>query len=251
VVPIPAKVQPKAAAAAKTTAAPAAPRSLNLDVPPARILPAPVPTSVQPQGPTKLEKRDRIRAPDERAEAEFRRGVGLLNQGRTSEAEEVFAGALAASPGHEAARQALVAMQLEQRRIDEARRLLQEGVALHPGNARFASVLARVYLERKDYAGALGAVSGLKGPAQGDPEIQAISGTALQRLGRHAEAVEAFRGSLRREPQNGAVWMGLGISLEVLGKKSDAAEAFQRAAASGSLSTDARGYAEQRARQLQ
>jgi len=247
----PAKPQPQAAAPAKTTTEPAAPRSLNLDVPPARILPAPAVASVQPQGPTKLEKRDRMRAPDERAEAEFRRGVGLLNQGRTSEAEEAFAGALAASPGHEAARQALVAMQLEQRRIDEARRLLQEGVALHPGNARFASVLARVYLERKDYAGALAAVSGLKGPAQGDPEIQAISGTALQRLGRHAEAVEAFQGSLRREPQNGAVWMGLGISFEVLGKKSDAAEAFQRAAASGSLSTDARGYAEQRARQLQ
>ena len=38
---------------------------------------------------------DRTRGPDERAEAEFRRGASLLNQGRVSEAEESFAAALA------------------------------------------------------------------------------------------------------------------------------------------------------------
>jgi MSHA biogenesis protein MshN len=244
--PKPAAKAPAKAATASKSAPAAAPRSLNLDVPPARILQAPV----QVQGPARVEKRDRIRSPDDRAEAEFRRGVGLLNQGRSSEAEEAFAGALVASPAHEAARQALVAMQLEQRRIDEARRLLQEGVALNPGNVRFASVLARVLLERRDYAGALEVVNGLKA-GQGDPDILAVRGTALQRLGRHAEAVDAFQASARREPQNGAVWMGLGISLEALGKKTDAAEAFRRAAASGTLGNDARSYAEQRARQLQ
>ncbi len=238
----------KTVAASKPAPAPAAPRSLNLDVPAARILQAP---AAQAQGPARLEKLDRVRSPDERAEAEFRRGVGLLNQGRSSEAEEAFAGALAVSPSHEAARQALVAMQLEQRRIDEARRLLQEGVALNPGNARFAAVLGRVLLERKDYAGALDTVNGLKGPGQGDPDVQSIRGTALQRLGRHAEAVDAFQAALRREPQNGAVWMGLGISFEALGRKPDASEAFRRAAATGSLGNEARSYAEQRARQLQ
>ena len=221
-------------------------RKLDLDIPPARILQGPGVA----QGPVKVEKRDRMRSPDERAEAEFRRGAGLLNQGRGSEAEEAFAAALAASPGHEASRQALVAMNLEQQKFEEARRLLQEGVTLHPDNARFAVVLARILIERKDYASALVAVNGLKGPAQGDAEIQAMRGTVLQRLGRHAEAVDAFQGAVRVAPQNGAAWMGLGSSFEALGRRPEAAEAFRRAAATGSLGVDTRSYAEQRARQL-
>ena len=218
-------------------------KSLNLDVPPA--------APAQAQGPAKVEKRDRFRSGQERAEAEFRRGVNLLNQGRASEAEEAFAAALAILPEHEAARQALVAMNLEQRRIDEARRLLQEGVALHPDNARFASVLARILIERKDYTGALRVLNGLKAPAQGDAEFQAMRGTALQRLARHAEAATAFQSSVSGAPQNGAAWIGLGVSLEALGRRPEAAEAFQRAAAIGTLSAEARNFAEQRARQLQ
>ena len=236
---------PAAPVVAATAAAPVkSPARLSLDVPPARILEGPAPT------PAKVEKRDRTRSPEERAEQEFRRGVGLLNQGRTSEAEEVFAATLAAQPTHEAARQALVAMNLEQQHFDIARRLLQEGVAIHPGNARFASVLARILIERKDYAGALEVVIAAKAPAQNDAELQSMRGTALQRLGRHAEAAEAFQVSLRSEPQNGSVWMGLGVSLEAQAKRPEAAEAFRRAAGSGTLGAEARSYAEQRARQL-
>jgi len=219
----------------------------SLDVPPARILQAPA----QAQGPAKVEKRDHTRSTQERAEADFRRGAGLLNQGRTGEAEDAFTAALAASPAHEPARQALVAMALEHQRVDEARRLLQEGVALNPANVRFASVLARIYIERKNYAGALEVLNGVRGPVQSDADFQAMRATALQRLGRHAEATEAFQASLRGGSQNGALWIGLGVSLEALGRRPEAAEAFQRAAATGTLSTEARNYAEQRARQLQ
>ncbi len=235
--------RPARATQPKPSAPPTA--RLDLDLPPALILQAPAQTAAR------VEKRDRARTVEDRAEAEFRRGATLLNQGRAGEAEESFGTALSAYPGHEAARQALVAMHLEQRRIDEARRLLQEGVALNPANARFASVLARIFIERQDYAAALEVVNGVRVSEQASPELQSARGTALQRLGRHAEAADAFQASLRSEPQNGAAWVGFGISLESLGRKSEAAEAFRRAAATGTLSTEVRGYAEQRARQLQ
>lgn len=236
-----AKEQAKRASA--PTPKPAA--KLDLDVPPARILQAPART------PARVEKRDRVRSAEDRAETEFRRGAALLNQGRAGEAEESFAAALNLHPAHEAARQALVALRLEQRRIDEARRLLQEGVALHPGNARFAAVLARILVERKDYLAALEVLNGVRSADQGDAELQLMRATALQRLGRNAEAAEAFQMSLRGAPHNGAAWMGLGISLEAVGKNAEAADAFRRAAAAGTLGVEARGYAEQRARQLQ
>lgn len=234
------------AAPAAQRAVPAPSPKLNLDVPPARILQGPA----LAQGPSKVEKRDRARSPDDRAEGEFRRGAGLLNQGRGQEAEEAFAAALAASPAHEASRQALVAMSLEGQKVEEARRLLQEGVALNPANVRFAAVLARILIERKDYAGALAVLNGVKAPVQGDPEFQSLRGSALQRLGAHPEAVEAFQAALRAAPQSGAAWMGLGSSFEALARRADAADAFRRAAASTSLDAETRSYAEQRARQL-
>jgi MSHA biogenesis protein MshN len=108
--------EPKPAPAAKPSG------KFDLGIPPARILETPAQSS------GRVQKVDRTRGPDERAEAEFRRGATLLNQGRVSEAEESFAAALAISPAHESARQALVVLYLEHRRIDEARRLLQEGL---------------------------------------------------------------------------------------------------------------------------
>lgn len=199
----------------------------------------------------RVEKKDRIRTPEDRAEAEFRRGAALLNQGRAAEAEDSFHAALTSHPGHEAARQALIALHLEQGRIDEARRLLQEGLARNPDNARFASVLARILIERKDYAAVLDVATSVRTSGQADADLQLMRGTALQRLGRHAEATEAFAASLRAAPKNGAAWMALGISLEALGKGPEASEAFRRAAGSGNLSVPARDYAEQRARALQ
>lgn len=203
------------------------------------------------QAAPKVEKRDRVRSPGDRAETEFRRGAALLNQGRVAEAEESFQAAIASDAGHDAARQALVVLALEQRRIDEARRLLQEGLALNPANARFGAVLARILIERKDYAAALEAVGSVRSPEQNDAELQMMRGTALQRLGRHPEAAEAFRASLRAAPQNGALWMALAISLEAQGRKPEAADAFKRAATAANLGVDARDYAEQRARALQ
>ena len=213
--------------------------------PPAESKPAAPVAQVAP----KVEKRDRTRSAEDRAEAEFRRGAAMLNQGRVAEADESFHAALASYAGHEPARQALIALSLEQRRFDEARRLLQEGLALNPGNTRFATVLARILIERKDFAAAVDATNGVR--EQGDPELQLVRGTALQRLGRHAEAAEAFQASLRAAPQNGAAWMALGISLEAQGRRPEAADAFKRAAAGPNLSQEARDYAEQKTRQLQ
>jgi hypothetical protein len=45
-------------------------------------------------------------------------------------------------------------------------------------------------------------------------------------------------------------WIGLGISLEALEKRPEAAEAFKRALAAGPVSTDVRTFAEQRIRAL-
>jgi MSHA biogenesis protein MshN len=215
----------------------------GLDVPQARIIAA-------PSSPARVEKRDRTRSAFDRAEAEFRRAVGLLNQGRVSEAEEGLAAALAADAAHEPARQALVSIHLEKRRTDEARRLLQEGLAVNPRQQQFGAVLARIQIEGRDYAGALEQIGKSLEGGQRNSELLMLRGAALQRLGRHREAAEAYDASLRIAPQAGSAWLGFAISLEALERRSDAAEAYRRAASTGTLSAEARDYAEQRARAI-
>jgi MSHA biogenesis protein MshN len=238
----PAKPAPQAAAEPVPARAGKPSPKLDLGLPPARILEAPAQTS------GRVQKTDRTRGPDERAEAEFRRGAALLNQGRVSEAEESFAAALAISPAHESARQALVVLYLEHRRVDEARRLLQEGLAANPANVQFGLVLARIHLERRDDTAALDVLNLVRPRAQTLPEFNAILGMALSRLGRHAEAADAYRANLRAVPDNGAAWIGLGNSMEAQGQRAEAAEAFKRAMAVTPPGSGLNNLAEQRLR---
>jgi len=197
-----------------------------------------------------VDKRDRVYSAAETADAQFRRAAVLLNQGRLSEAEDHLAGALRADPSHGAARQTYVAMLLEQHRVEAARRLLQEALAINPAQPAFAVALARIYTEQRDYRNAL-EVLDKAGPAARNAEFQAMRGAVLQRLGKHAEAVEAYQNAIRITPQPGTTWVGLAISLETLGRRPEAAQAYRRALDAGSLAAEAREYAEGRARALE
>ncbi len=212
-----------------------------LDLPPARVIPAPV---------RRVERQDRVVSPSERAEAEFRRAVGLLKQGRSAEAEEGFAAALSHDVRHRAARQALVVLELERGRLQNARRLLEQGLELDPAQPDFAAALARIHLETNDFAGALSALQRAAGSAGDHAEFHYLRGTALQRMGRHKEATDAYQTSLQSHSSNPQAWIGLGISLEALKHRPEAADAFRRALAAGPENPELKSFAEQRIRAL-
>ena len=210
-------------------------------------LPAATVEAAQPQ----IHKQAHPRTPTERARSEFRRAVQLLDEGRVSEAEQALSGALSIDPSQVPARQALISLLVDQRRLIEAQRLLQEGLTLDPAQVQFATVLARIYVDRDDYDKALGVLRGCKGDASRDAEYNTLLGAVLQHMSRPGEAADAYRAALRAAPQAGTAWVGLGLSLAALDHRPEAAEAFRRAVASGSLSQEVRDYAEQQLRRLQ
>jgi len=228
--------------------------------PEAPVSAQPKPKAVQPQAappqaaptPAKgtVDRRERTRSAKDSADAHFRRAALLLNHGRVSEAEADLAAALRADPGHVAARQTYVASLLEQQRVGVAHRLLQEGLAINPEQPAFALALARLYAGQREYAAAL-EVLDRAGPANASADFQAMRAAVLQRLGRHADAVEAYQNALRGGAQPATTWVGLGISLEGLGRRSEAAQAYRRALAAGPIAAEARDYAESRARALE
>ena len=210
----------------------------------------PAPAAAPNPSAARVEKHELTPAPVQRAEAEFRRGAALLQQGRVSEAEARFAVAVGLDPSYEQPRQALAAMLIEQRRLEEARRLLEDGLRVNARQQQFAVALARIYVERADYAAALEVLNRSSNDVQPNAEHQAMLGSVLSRMGRDREAVEAYRTALRVAPEKGGTWLGLALSLENLERRGEAADAYRRALASGTLTADVKQYAEQKVRAL-
>jgi tetratricopeptide (TPR) repeat protein len=201
--------------------------------------------------PARVEKRPIAGSPADRAEMEYRRAAQMLERGRVADAEQALLAALGAHHAHQAARQTLVALYLEQKRIDEARRQLQEGLAVNSAYMPFAVALARIHVDRRDYTVALEILDQANKTGQASADFHMLRAAILQRMGRHGEAADAYRAALGIGAQSGAAWVGLGISLDALGSKPEAAEAFRRGVASGALAEEVRAYAAQRMRQLQ
>lgn len=195
-----------------------------------------------------IDKRVREATPRQRAEAEYARAAAALQQGRMSDARAGFEAALQADPAYHAARQALAGVLIDSRQPADAMLILQEGLQLAPAQFGFAMMAARLHVERGELDAAVQTLARSAEYASGNADYAGFYAGLLQRQKRHAEAVEQFDRALRLRPGAGIWMLGMGISLEALGRSADAQEAFRRAKASGNLTPELQAYADQRSR---
>ena len=184
----------------------------------------------------------------QRAENAYRRALGVLEDGRVTEAIATLQSALAIDPRHEPSRQTLVGLLIEAGRPDEAMRQLQAALVLDPRQPSLAMLLARLQLERGGPA--IDTLLRTLPHAAGNGEYHAFLAGVLQREGRSREAAENYQAALKRAPANGVWWMGLGIALQAEKRDADAAAAFTQAQASGMLTPELQAFVERRLRQL-
>jgi MSHA biogenesis protein MshN len=210
--------------------------------------PKPVSEAAPAEPPTSIDKQEHAVNPQERAEGEFRRGMALLQQARSADAERAFRSALAADPSAESPRQALLGLLLESGRRDEAETLLREGLQANPRQSKFAMILARLQLDRGAQDQAIETLTASLPNAQSDAEFLAMDGAVMSRAGRYREAADMYQAALRIGPNN-ALWnVGLGVALKADGRSRDALAAFQRAHDIGTLTPDLKAYVEQQLR---
>jgi MSHA biogenesis protein MshN len=186
----------------------------------------------------------------QQADAEFRRGIALMQQGRIAEAIGGYEAALQLDAGHNAARQALVALLLEGKRGADAERALQEGLKIGPEQTGFAMLLARLQVERGAVDQAMATLDKSLPYAGNLADYQAFIAALFQRQGRHKEAVNHYQLALQLVPNNGVWLMGYGISLQGLQRNTDAKEAFMRALDSQSLSPELQKFVQQKLKVL-
>lgn len=195
-----------------------------------------------------IDKQVRQPTPRQRAEAEYAKGAAALYQGQPGDARAAFEEALQIDPTYHGARQALVGVLLDARRQAEAVEILQEGLRLAPGQHGFAMTLARLEVERNELdAAAQTLLRSLDYPGVG-PDYMAFYAGLLQRQQKHAEAVAQFQRALGQRGNVGVWLLGMGVSLDALGRGADAQEAYRRAKDSGNLSAELQGVVNQRLR---
>lgn len=247
----------------------AAPAVATATVIPPRRAPAPVPSPVEEPraapvptpkkaadaqkvqlAPARVEIDKQIREPTprQRAETEYAKGVAALHRGQSGDARAAFETTLQIDPAHHGARQALVGMLLEARRQDDAGRILQEGLQLAPAQHGFAMALARLQVENGELDAAVQTLARSLDYPGVSPDYLAFYAGLLQRQQKHAEAVAQFQRALGQRGNVGVWLLGIGVSLEALGRLPEAQEAFRRAKASGNLSPDLQTFADQRLR---
>lgn len=185
----------------------------------------------------------------ERSEAELRRAQALLAAGQASGATDVAAAAVKLDPSYLQARQMLLRLLLEARRVDEAMAVLQEGLDQNASQIGWAMSLARLQTEKGDLPGADRTLARSRSMAGANAEYLGFYGHVLHRLGRNHEAVEQYLAASRLSPADGRWWLGLGLALEGEGRSGEAKESFRRALGAGSLSAELAALAEQHLRQ--
>ena len=245
--------------------APPLPQQEGEPEPEAAPAPAPAPASVPARAPAVAAPRvkpaprapaapkppaanGRIETAPQRAENAYRRALGVLEDGRVTEAIATLQSALAIDPRHEPSRQTLVGLLVEAGRPDDAMRQLQAALALDPRQPSLAMLLARLQLERGGPA--IETLMRTLPYAAGNGEYHAFLAGVLQRAGRSREAAGHYQSALERAPGNGVWWMGLGIALQAEKRDAEAAAAFAKAQASGTLAPELQAFVERRQRQL-
>ena len=169
------------------------------------------------------------------AEIAYTKGYHFLQQGRMRQGKEALHEALSLYIPHIKAREMLAGIYIKSGHFINAAELLSEGAKISPEYPLFAKLYARVLLEQNNPALAIKVLEQGSAIIEQEPDYFALLAATYQRVKKHKKATDLYLQLVKISPASGIWWLGLGISLEKLGKNKTALEAYERANKTGSL----------------
>jgi MSHA biogenesis protein MshN len=194
-------------------------------------------------------------SPEQKSGNSYRQALANLQQGRVAEAQSNLTQALEANPANQEARQTLAGLLLDNHRNDEARATLAAGLAIAPEQTNFRIAIARLQVELGEKSAALTTLEQGLAYANNNADYQSFLATLLQRANRHDEAISHYRTALSinsssNNSSSASSLVGLGISLQAIGKLENAQEAYTRAQSVATLSPELAQFIDQQLKQI-
>jgi len=196
-----------------------------------------------------FEKTSRRLTLAERDKQANRQALQDMRNGRTPFAQQLLTQLLDDYPEAHQSRATLIALKLSQGKLEQAQKLLSQGLQLAPEQLAFIKLKARILLTQQR---PLEAVTELEKHQQGeqDQEYIALLASAAQRGGQHQRAATLYQQLLQLNDRQAQWWIGLAISLEALNQKNAALKAYWQARELPGISPALKSYAEGRISQL-
>lgn len=193
-----------------------------------------------------VEKVTRTLSAEQQADVYYKKGHALLTRGQAIAGEQALKKALETYPQHIKAREVLAGLYIKSGRVVEAGELLKQALIHNPGHSLFAMLQARLLLQQNRIQAAMDVLQ-INAPAVTDNlDYHALMAVAYQKQGLHEKTVAKYREILQLKPAAGVWWLGMAISLESLGRQQQAADTYNKARQTGTLSVDLLRYADSR-----
>ncbi len=193
-------------------------------------------------------------SPEQTANSHYQQALAYLQQGRVSESEAYLAKALEFNPAHHEARLTLASLLLDNKRLSDAKDVLNTGLQISPEQNEFRIALARLQINAGDQAAALSTLEQGLPYAGNRADYYTFLATLLQRSGKHDEAITHYTKAIAIENNSNNVktntLVGLGISLQAVGKLETAQQVFTRAQQTGALSPALASFVDQQLKKI-
>jgi MSHA biogenesis protein MshN len=183
---------------------------------------------------------------EQKAELAYQAGYDQLMLHKLHRAERQLRQALAIEPAHIRARELLAGVLIKQGRWVETEELMQQGVQVVPGSLLFVKLYARTLMQLNRDQQAIKLLRAHAPTVAQDPDYFALLAALYQRQQDHRDAAKTYSEILKLRPDTAIWWVGLGISLEALGKQQQAQQAYTRARQTGTLQGDMARYTDNR-----
>ncbi|MGB0732548.1 MAG: tetratricopeptide repeat protein [Pontibacterium sp.] len=150
----------------------------------------------------------------------------LLNQGQLGAAENLLKRTLNTSPQYLRSRVLLSGIYLTQGRNTEAKAQLELGLGQHPAEPSLLELKARGAISEQRWQDALTYLEQSNPSMNSHTTYYGLKASALQNLGRMEESAALYYALLDIDNTQAGYWVGLGYTLEHLGRVREAREAY-------------------------
>lgn len=157
------------------------------------------------------------------------------SEGRLDDADTGYAQIALLAPDDGAVLIEWSGLLVELGRPDDALALVEGARSRAPRNQTLLIGHARLLEAKGDLAGAIALLEHSGLALTEAPDVHAVVAAYHQRAGDHAAAIERYEEILRRFPDESRGWMGLGISLEAVGRRNEARDVYRIALQVGEL----------------